>query len=266
MSAQPTPERPSMKQPMKHATLALLVAAVGSALLGWAPRADAWASANRFGGATAHAPGDTAHENRWGGSSQHVAGEGTEHTNAAGGSTEHSVYGGTEHTSTTGTTTYGKAGYGAVSTTPGGASYYHPPVNGAYPAYGAYHPPVAVPYYSTGCMGCAAAAGAVAGMAVGGAIAYSTTTAANAAATSNAYAAGVATGSANTNAAYQQGYAAGATSAPKPVFVMGASYAALPPGSMSVQKNGQTYYLNGNTWFLPAFGANGVHYTVVAAP
>ena len=103
-------------------------------------------------------------------------------------------------------------------------------------------------------------------MAVGGAIAYSTTTAANAAATSNAYAAGVATGSANANAAYQQGYAAGATSAPKPAFVMGASYAALPPGSMSVQKNGQTYYLNGNTWFLPAFGANGVHYTVVAAP
>jgi hypothetical protein len=47
---------------------------------------------------------------------------------------------------------------------------------------------------------------------------------------------------------------------------MGASYAALPAGSMAVQKNGQTYYLSGNTWFLPAFGANGVHYTVVAAP
>ena len=90
---------------MKHATLALIVAAVGATLVSWAPRADAWASANRFGGATAHTAGDTAHENRWGGSSQHVAGEGTEHTNAYGGSTEHSVYGGTEHTSTTGTTT-----------------------------------------------------------------------------------------------------------------------------------------------------------------
>ena len=67
------------------------------------------------------------------------------------------------HTSATGTTTYGKAGYGAVSTTPGGASYYHPPVNSAYPAYGAYHPPVAVPYYGGGCYGCAAAAGAVVG-------------------------------------------------------------------------------------------------------
>ena len=29
---------------------------------------------------------------------------------------------------------------------------------------------------------------------------------------------------------------------------------------------GQTYYLSGNTWFQPAFGANGVHYTVVSAP
>jgi hypothetical protein len=43
------------------------------------------------------------------------------------------------------------------------------------------------------------------------------------------------------------------------------SYAALPAGSMSIVKNGQTYYLNGNTWFLPAYGANGVHYTVVGA-
>jgi hypothetical protein len=265
---------------MKHATLALMAAAVAATLLGWAPRADAWASANRFGGATAHSFGDTAHANRWGGSTQHVAGEGTEHTNAYGGSTAHSAYGGTEHTSTTGTTTYGKAGYGAVSTTPGGASYYHPPAYGAYPAYPAYHPPVAVPYYSTGCMGCAAAAGAVVGMATGAAIASS----ANAAATQNAYAAGVATGSANTNAAYQQGYAAGATTAGAPLpgttrttttvttttapvsYAMGASYAALPAGAMTIQKNGQTYYLSGNTWFLPAFGANGVHYTVVAAP
>jgi hypothetical protein len=47
---------------------------------------------------------------------------------------------------------------------------------------------------------------------------------------------------------------------------MGASYAALPAGAMAVNKNGQTYYLSGNTWFQPAFGANGVHYTVVAAP
>ena len=47
---------------------------------------------------------------------------------------------------------------------------------------------------------------------------------------------------------------------------MGMSYAALPAGSMMISKNGATYYLNGNTWFQPAYGANGVHYVVVAAP
>ena len=49
-------------------------------------------------------------------------------------------------------------------------------------------------------------------------------------------------------------------------YAMGVSYAALPAGSMAVTKNGTTYYLNGNTWFQPMFGANGVHYQVVAAP
>ena len=121
-------------------------------------------------------------------------------------------------------------------------------------------------------------------MATGAAIA-SSANAANAANTANAYAAGVATGSANTAAAYQSGVAAGATgaAAPPPAttrtttttvtttagpasYAMGASYAALPSGAMAINKNGQTYYLLGNTWFQPAFGANGVHYTVVAAP
>jgi hypothetical protein len=35
---------------------------------------------------------------------------------------------------------------------------------------------------------------------------------------------------------------------------------------MTINKNGQTYFLNGNTWFKPAYGANGVFYTVVGAP
>jgi hypothetical protein len=35
---------------------------------------------------------------------------------------------------------------------------------------------------------------------------------------------------------------------------------------MQIAKNGATYYLNGNTWFKPAFGANGVFYTVVPIP
>ena len=134
--------------------------------------------------------------------------------------------------------------------------------------YPAYHPPVAVASYSTTCSGCAAAAGAVVGVAAGAAAASANT----AAATSNAYAAGVAAGSANTaaatNAAYNAGVASGAA-AKRPLAGatrLGVSYASLPAGSMTINKNGTTYYLNGNTWFQPAYGANGVYYRVVSAP
>jgi len=47
---------------------------------------------------------------------------------------------------------------------------------------------------------------------------------------------------------------------------MGAIYATTPPGSMSINKGGTTYYLSGNTWFQPSYGANGVYYRVVSAP
>ena len=159
-----------------------------------------------------------------------------------------------------GGSTAGAYGAGAVHTTPYGATAYHPP-GAAYPAaYYPYHPPTAVPYYSSGCYGCAAAAGAVVGVAAGAAVASANT----AAATSNAYAAGVATGSANTaaatSAAYGAGVAAGAS------YAMGVNYAAVPAGAMAINKNGATYYLSGNTWFQPAYGANGVYYTVVPAP
>jgi hypothetical protein len=32
-------------------------------------------------------------------------------------------------------------------------------------------------------------------------------------------------------------------------YSTGVNYAALPAGSMTINKNGTTYYLNGNTWF-----------------
>jgi hypothetical protein len=49
-------------------------------------------------------------------------------------------------------------------------------------------------------------------------------------------------------------------------YAMRVSYAALPTGSMAASKNGTTYYLSGNTWFQPMYGANGVHYQVVPTP
>mgnify|MGYP000895510662 FL=1 len=209
----------------------IVIGMAGLALGALLPQqAAAWASANRFGGST-----------------EHVAGVGTEHTNRWGGSSEHAYGGGTEHTNVYGGTTAGKYGEGAYHTTPGGATAYHPPGYPAYPAYPGYHPPVAVPYYSaSGCYGCAAAAGAVVGVAAGAAVASANT----AAATSNAYASGYAAGSANTAAAYR----------------MGVNYAALPAGAVAVQKYGTTYYLLGNIWFQPAYGANGVYYRVVPTP
>ncbi len=105
---------------------------------------------------------------------------------------------------------------------------------------------MAVPYYSaSGCYGCAAAAGAVVGMATGVAIA----TASTAAATTTAYNAGVVAGS------------AAATT-----YVMSTNYAVLPSGCASPNVGGTTYFLCGNTWFQPFHGANGVYYRVVPTP
>lgn len=183
-----------------------------------AGQAAAWRSSNSFGGSTEHVAGEgTEHTNAWGGSTEHAFGGGTEHTNVYGGSTEGRYGEGVEHTNVYGGTTEAKYGDGASHTTPYGTTTY------AYPA------PVAVPYYSgAGCYGCAAAAGAVVGATAGAA-------AASASAASGAY-------------------------------VMGTNYATLPAGCAQNSVNGTSYYLCGTTWFKPAYGANGVYYRVVPNP
>jgi hypothetical protein len=108
-------------------------------------------------------------------------------------------------------------------------------------------------------------------MVTGAAIASANT----AAATSSAYSAGVAAGSANTEAAYSAGVATGAVAAGASTtttvtvhttYVTGAIYPTVPAGAMVINKNNATYYLSGNTWFKPAFGANGIYYMVVPTP
>jgi uncharacterized membrane protein len=47
---------------------------------------------------------------------------------------------------------------------------------------------------------------------------------------------------------------------------MGAMYPKLPAGCIEPKVQGVAYYLCGNTWFQPTYGANGVYYKVVAAP
>ena len=75
-----------------------------------------------------------------------------------------------------------------------------------------------------------------------------------------AYSAGVAAGSANTAMAYNAGVAAGAG------YPVGSIQATLPAGCATPTVRGQTYYLCGNTWFQPNYGANGVYYRVVPTP
>jgi hypothetical protein len=70
--------------------------------------------------------------------------------------------------------------------------------------------------------------------------------------------------SATASNAYSAGYAAG--SAANPTYAMGAIYATLPSGCMKPPVQGGTYYLCGNTWFKPSYGANGVYYRVVPTP
>jgi len=92
----------------------------------------------------------------------------------------------------------------------------------------------------------------------------------NSAAASNAYAAGVATGasvaSANNGAATTNAYNAGVAAGAASAYSMGEIVAAAPTGCATPNVGGNTYYLCGNTWLQPAYGANGVYYRVVAAP
>jgi hypothetical protein len=92
-------------------------------------------------------------------------------------------------------------------------------------------PPVVVNSYSTGCYNCG-----------------------------DWSAAGTATASANTAAPYNAGVAAGVS------YSIGEIIAAAPTGCAMPNVEGSTYYMCGNTWLQPAYGANGIYYRVVPAP
>lgn len=211
--------------------------------------AGAYSHANRFGGSTSHAYGmGTEHTNTWGGNSAHAWGGGSEHTNMYGGHSEGEAGYGAEHTNVYGDTTTAKYGEGAYHTTPYYGTAYYPPTY----AYG-YHPPATVNYYGSDCYNCGGwdeAGAAVVGAVVGATVATAAESSNSAAATTNAYDAGVAAGSAETAGTY----------------AMGALYPTLPAGCINPTVKGVAYYLCGNTWFQPTYGANGVYYKVVETP
>ena len=251
-------------------------------------RGEGTTATNQYGGTATHetGSGQTTATTAYGGSATHTYGQGTTATNQYGDTAYHATGSG----QTTMTNPYGGsathyAGYGTTATTSYGTTAYH--ASGAYyppppAAYYPYHPPTTVNYYGSSCGNCggwstagAAAAGAMVGMAAGAAVASSNTAAATssaynagvaagtsstAAATSSAYSAGVAAGSANTAAVYNAGVAAGTAGAN---YMIGGIYPTLPAGCISPKVQGGTYYLCGNTWFQPSYGANGVSYRVV---
>lgn len=103
-----------------------------------------------------------------------------------------------------------------------------------------------------GCYGCGAGFAAVAGLAAGAIV-----------------------GAAIASSAPPPVYAAPAPvvveAPPPPVIVaagppIGAEVAALPPGCVTMNVNGATYYQCGPTWYQPYFGGNAVYYTVVPTP
>lgn len=122
----------------------------------------------------------------------------------------------------------GPNGHWATGTRWGGAAYG-----------GAYHPPAVVNHYygAGGCYGCGgwSAAGAAAGGAAVGLVA------------------GAAIGAA-------------AATAAAPGYVVGTTYAALPPGCAYNPLGGIAYYTCAGTWFQPYYGANGTSYRVVPVP
>jgi hypothetical protein len=264
---------------MKGALMNKFVAPLAGALIALliSGPVGAWGHANAYGGgSTYHAPGSdsTTRTNAYGGSATHTYGQGTSASNASGGSAYHAEgsgvttasngYGGSAtHVAGVGTTAsngYGGTAthaYGSPTTTytnAYGATAYHSPYYGA--AYPAYHPPTTVNVYGSGCYNCggwSTAGAAAAGVVVGAAVATSVANANNAAATSNAYNAGVAAG-------------VNATAVPSANFPVGAMYGVLPAGCVMPNVQGSTYYLCGNTWFQPAYGANGIYYRVVLPP
>ena len=129
-----------------------------------------------------------------------------------------------------------------------GTTAYHPATYGT--SY--YHPPTAV-YASSGCYNCGynegvnPAAAAAAGVVAGAAIA----TTANQNANNNAYGAG---------------YSAGMSASAPSTMPMGTTFVSLPSGCGLRTVSGATFYQCGNSWVRPAYGANGVFYTVVPMP
>ncbi len=219
--------------------------------------------------------GQTNFSNPYGGTATHTYGQGTRRrartaalriTRKARAQTEmYGAYGGSA-------THY--AGYGTVGTSAYGATAYHAPYYGA-AVYPAYHPPTTVNYYSNGCYNCggwSTAGAAAAGLVVGAAVATAATRPRPTTRTTRV------------SPTPKRRMPMPTTPVSRPVRPTltrrgmpraqrtprctrwAGSIRRLPAGCATPTVSGVAYYLCGNNWFLPSYGANGVYYSVVAAP
>ncbi len=136
-----------------------------------------------------------------------------------------------------GTTAYRAPAYGgaAYQSVPYGTAYYHPPT-GVVASSGCYY-----------CGGVNPVAAAATGVAIGEGVGA------------------VAAEDADDNE-FGAGFNAGMVASGPPTMPLGQTYASLPPGCSLQTFSQSTYYLCGNSWLQPAYGANGVYYTVVTPP
>ena len=185
----------------------------------------------------------------------HEAGEGTEHTNTYGGSTAHAEGGGTEHTNTYGGTTSGAAGAGAVHTTRLRRDRVSPAARyGTYPA--AYHPPVAVPYYASGLLRLCGRRQVRSSAWLRARRWLPPTRRRRRRMPTPRVSRPEAPTPRRRRRRLQCRRGHGRRRCKRSArgnLRDGVNYAALPAGSMAINKNGQTYYLSGNTWFQPAY-------------
>lgn len=180
-----------------------------------------------------------AHANAYGGGTSHSYGS-TSHTNAYGGHTSGSYGNGATHTNVYGGSTAGKYGSGATHTNTYGGT-----TSGAY-GQGATHTNVYGGTTSGSYYGGAYHSGGYSG--------YPPPPPTYAAGCYNCYSscAGCIAGAAVAGAAI--------------AYTMGERVASVPTtGCTNQVVSGVTYYVCGTTWFQPAYGANGVYYTVVPA-
>ena len=175
----------------------------------------------------------------FGGGWGRTAGGGAYHFGDAGGFEHGTAIGpnGVAHAGDAGGYWHGSAadGYGAAHASTYGGYYHGTYTNGSGAwhtgAYGDYyHQPAVVNSYAGGCWNCGYGGWGYAGAAAAGAVA------------------GAAVGAAATAAA------------------RGATYGYLPAGCAYSPFGGAAYYNCGGYWVRPAYGANGVYYTVVPAP